>query len=178
MSDSSAAEVIRNRRNALFIKKGYQNLLVRVFIIALVTVLLFTQIFLVCQVSGNSMYPAMRDGDLVIAYRLQKKYEKHDTVVFRADGKRQVGRVLAFEGDLVQITKEGTLLVNGTIQIGQILYPTYFKNGAELKLTVPENSCFILCDYRTRCKDSRDYGSISMDGVEGKIISLFRRRSI
>ena len=56
------------------------------------------------------------------------------------------------------LDESGKLLINGTAQNGEILYPTYAEEGLEYPLTVPENHVFILGDYRTQTVDSRDLG--------------------
>lgn len=171
-------KVIRQRRMALNVKQGYIDLLIRVVCVALVVWFLMSFVFLVCQTDGMAMFPAIKDGDLVISYRLQKKYEKNDAVVFDIDGKNRVGRILAFEGDTVVVKENGTLFVNGTIQQGEIMYPTYPKGGIKYPYVVPEGECFILCDYRTKCDDSRDFGSVSMKDVKSKIITILRRQNL
>ena len=47
---------------------------------------LFTQVFLLTQAKGSSMFPAVKDGDLLICYRLQKTYAKNDVVVYTQGG--------------------------------------------------------------------------------------------
>ena len=39
------------------------------------------------------MFPAVKDGDLLICYRLQKTYAKNDVVVYTQGGKLRVGDV-------------------------------------------------------------------------------------
>jgi len=95
-----------------------------------------------------------------------------------ADGKQKIGRVIARESDVVTMDDSGTLLVNGTAQTGEILFSTYAKEGITYPYVVPENCVFVLCDYRTSGTDSRDYGAISLGDVEGKVITILRRRSI
>lgn len=119
---------------------------------------LFTQVFLLTQASGNSMFPAVKDGDLLIGYRLQGTYAKNDVVLYEQDGKLRVGRVLGRENDLIALDDSGTLIVNGSAQSGEILYPTYAKDTLEYPYTVPADSVFILGDYRTQSEDSRDFG--------------------
>ncbi len=171
-------KVIRQRRDALSIRRGYIGLLLRVVVISLAVWVLMSFVFLVCQTDGMSMYPAIKDGDLVFSYRLHREYEKNDAVVFEIDGQKRVGRILALEGDTVIIREGGILYVNGTVQQGEIMYPTYPKKGVTYPFVVPEGECFILCDYRTRCEDSRDFGSVSMDDVKGKVITILRRQNV
>ena len=89
-----------------------------------------------------------------------------------------MGRVIAREGDVVNIDENGTLHVNGTVQGGEIMYPTYAKEGIEYPYKVPEDSIFILGDYRTQTEDSRDFEAIPIDDVEGKVITILRRRGL
>ena len=162
------------------LRKGYLELARRVVLVAAMFWLLFGVVFMLARVQGNEMFPAVKDGDLVLAYRLQQSCTKNDVVVYQADGVTHVGRVLALAGDVVNITEDGTLLVNGTTQSGEILYPTYPASAAGLSYpyTVPEGSVFILADYRTNAADSRNFGAIPMRDVKGTVLALLRRRGL
>lgn len=140
--------------------------------------LLATQVFLFTQVKGNSMFPALKDGDLVIGFRLQQVYQKGDVVVYELDGQLRTGRVAARPGDFVTIQEDGSLLVNGTVQSGEILYPTYPKDTLTYPYRVPEDTLFILGDYRTQSEDSRDFGPVPLENVKAKVITILRRRSL
>lgn len=124
------------------------------------------------------MFPAMKDGDLIIAYRLQQDYAKNDVVVYEVNGEQKVGRIVARGTDVVTLDDSGTLLVNGTVQTGDILYPTYAKEGIKYPHKVAEGHVFVLGDYRTNAEDSRDYGTVSESSVKGKIITILRRRGL
>ena len=63
-------------------------------------------------------------------------------MVYTQGGKLRVGRILGREGDLVALDDSGTLVVNGAVQSGEILYPTYAKDALEYPYTVPEG-CFL-----------------------------------
>ena len=172
------AEVIVRRKNKLATREGYRSLFWRVVFIAAFAYVFFTQVFLVTQASGTDMFPAVKDGDLVIGYRLQQDYSRDDIVVFTLDGEQRIGRIVAAQSDYVEINEQGTMLVNGSMQSGEILYPTYPKEGLEFPYTVPKGTAFILCDYRTRAEDSRDYGPVPMEDVEAKVITILRRRGL
>ena len=79
---------------------------------------LLTQVYLVTQVSGNEMFPAVKDGDLVLGCRLEKDYAKNDVVVYERSGTLRVGRVLARGGDIVTLSESGVVEVNGSAQGG------------------------------------------------------------
>lgn len=174
----SASQVIRSRRNAAEIRNGYISLLVRIIVLALIGWLLFTQVFLIAQTSGNDMFPAVKDGDLLIGFRMQRDYQKDDVVVYERNGRLCVGRIIGRETDVITLDDSGTLLVNGTAQGGEILFPTYAKEGLEYPYTVPEGTVFILGDYRTQAEDSRDFGCVAMEDVKAKVITILRRREL
>ena len=171
-------EVLNKRKNKVALRQDYMNLFVRIIFLVIVGYLIFTQVFLITRVKGNGMFPALKDGDLAIVFRLQQDYNKDDVVSYKADDDRYMGRILARKGDVVNIDENGTLQVNGTLQGGEIMYPTYAKEGIEYPYKVAKDSIFVLGDYRTQTKDSRDFGEISMDNVEGKVITILRRRGL
>ena len=174
----SCSHIIRRRRNAAEIKSGYIRLDADIAALAVIGILLFTQVFLVMQAPGNGMFPAIKDGDLIIGFRMQGEYVKDDVVVYEADGKTHVGRIMGRETDVITMDDTGTLFVNGTVQGGEILFPTYPEDGIEYPYTVPEGCVFILGDYRTQATDSREYGSISLENVKAKVITILRRRQL
>ena len=153
-------------------------MLIRIVLLAAAGWLLLTQVFLITQVSGNGMFPALKDGDLVFAFRLQQEYAKKDVVVYEVDGQEYIGRIAARGTDVVTLDDSGTLLVNGTVQSGEILYPTYAEGELEYPYVVPEGCVFVLGDYRTQTVDSRTLGAVPMGDVRGKVITILRRRGL
>lgn len=178
MKAATAADVIRARRIALNTRAGYIQLFFRVVVLALTAYIIFTQVFLITQNKGQGMFPAIKDGDLIIGFRLQQEYAKNDVVVYEVDGEQRVGRIIGRSSDVVNMNDSGSIQVNGTTQSGEILYPTYAKDGLEYPYKVPENQVFIMGDYRTNVEDSRDHGTVDLKDVKGKVITILRRRSL
>ncbi|MCR4936431.1 MAG: S26 family signal peptidase [Oscillospiraceae bacterium] len=73
---------------------------------------------------GNNMYPALRDGDLIVAYRLQRPY-LNAAVLYERGGEQSLARVIAMPGDVVEISETGALSVNGIAPAEEVFYPTY-----------------------------------------------------
>lgn len=174
----SLSDIINARRNAASTRDGYRSLLARVVLLAAAGYVLLTQVFLITQMRGQSMFPAMKDGDLIIGYRLQGEYAKGDVIAYTAGGETRVGRIAAREGDNLSMDESGVLYVNGTVQGGEIIYPTYPRDGAEYPQRVPEGCVYVLGDYRTTAQDSRDFGPIPLKEVQGKVITILRRRGL
>lgn len=174
----SISDIIVMRKNRALNRQGYVSLLFRILFLALIGWVLFSQVFLITQTTGNGMFPAIKDGDLMIGFRLQREYAKDDVVIYTVNGETHVGRIAARQTDVVTLDESGALLVNGTQQGGEIMYPTYAKEGLTYPYEVPEGHVFVLGDYRTQTEDSRDFGPIPMKDVEGKVITILRRRGL
>jgi signal peptidase I len=153
--------------------------LLKLAVTLLVLWVIFAFVFGIRQVSGEAMYPRLRDGDLILFYRLESDYQIDDVVTFRQDGMTYYGRIVAQGGDVVQVDESGQLSVNGNVQQEEIFYETEPQNGdVTYPYTVEADSYFILCDYRTVGTDSRSYGAVARDELDGKIITLLRRRGV
>lgn len=176
----SIAGVIASRRSRLLTRADFISLISRMLFIAIAAYLIFTEVFLLWQVEGMDMFPAIKDGDLAIVFRMQQEYMKDEVVVYSREDGHHIGRIVARGGDVVTIDDSGTLVINGTAQSGEILYPTYAEKGSEIvyPYRVPDGSIFILGDYRTQAEDSREFGPIPMESLEGKIITILRRRKL
>lgn len=172
-------EVIEARYRSLETSRAFWALIKKMICIAVAVWALFSFVFGVSIVQGEGMYPRMRDGDVTLWYRLEQNPNIGDIVTFTRDGERQYGRVVAKGGDTVDFTKDGLLLLNGSAQQEEVFFQTSKQNRAQaFPITIPENEVFILGDNRAYSVDSRDYGSVSASEIDGKIISLMRRRGL
>ena len=97
------AEIISKRRYDLTIREGYINLIVKAIGIAVAAWFIFSQIFLLMQAGGNDMFPAIKDGDLVLAFRMQEEYAKDDVIVCSVNDALYVRRIIARESDVVTL---------------------------------------------------------------------------
>lgn len=175
---SESAEVIRQRQERVRFRCELAALLRRIILLGAAAWLLLTQVFVVTQAQGQGMFPAIKDGDLVLAFCWQRDYQKDDVLLCTVDGQNYIGRLAAGAGDVVTITEEGTLLVNGTVQSGEILYPTYPGEVLTYPYRVPEGCVFLLGDYRTEAADSREFAAVPLSQVRGKVLTILRRRAV
>lgn len=154
-------------------------LFAKIAAICLAFLLLFTFLFGLYRNAGADMTPAVKDGDLVIFYRLDKRYIAGDALVLEFKGKKQVRRVAATAGDTVDITGEG-LIINGALQQEPDIYfsTQRYEGGAELPATLGEGQVFVLGDHRTNATDSRIYGVVEVRDTLGKVMAIFRRRGL
>ena len=154
-------------------------LLLKIAIIAVVVVLLFTFMFGILRVTDIAMDPSIQDGDVVMWYRLDKGYVASDPVVVSYEGEQQVRRVVAVAGDTVDITEDG-LLINGSLVQEQNVFgdTLHYEDGITLPITIEDGQVFVLGDGRENSIDSRLYGAVDIKDTLGKVMTIIRRRNI
>ena len=155
------------------------NLTMKIAAIALVFLLVFTFIFGCLRCAEPDMAPKLLDGDLILFYRLSKDYRIDDLLLLDFQGVRQIRRVVARAGDIVDITESG-LIINGSVQQepGIYLETVRYEAGVDLPLTVGEGQVFVLGDARETATDSRIYGPVDVKDTLGRVITLVRRRGL
>lgn len=127
-------------------------------------------------VSGNSMYPSLQDGDVVLYSRLAGAPGHGDIIVFTQDGRDTVKRVAALPGDTVEIDpSSGQVAVNGT-PLEEPYVTVGGGTGPGRPQTVLDSYVYVLGDNRKVSLDSRDssIGTIQMDHILGRVIAVFR----
>ena len=126
---------------------------------------------------GNNMFPSIKDGDLVVGYRLQRPY-LNGAVVYELDGKVCIGRVVGMAGNEIDIAENGAITVNGIAPAEEVFYPTYPAEGSpiDFPVTVEEGRVFILNDFRSDTNDSRTFGTVDLEDVIGSVLLIIRRR--
>lgn len=155
--------------------KALIDLLIKLSVIALLIWLALIFVFGVFRMEGNNMYPMLKDGDLCITYKLEE-YHSTDVVAYRVGNELRFGRIIARAGDTVDGDTTG-LLINGGRPSEEIFYPTQMWDiNLKLPVKLKEGEFVILNDYREDLRDSRSYGVINEDDLEGKIVFIFRRR--
>ncbi len=154
-------------------------LMMKIGMILLAGFLVFTFVYGIVRVSNMEMSPAIKEGDLVIYYRIGKNYIQSDLVAVEVDGKIVIGRVVAQEGDTVDITADG-LLVNGSLQQetdiqGETLP---YEEGITFPVTLKEGEVFLLADNREGAEDSRIFGPVRISDTLGKVMTIIRTRHL
>lgn len=152
--------------------------LLKLAAIAGIIYLLLTYVLAVKRLTGNNMFPALKDGDLCIFYKLDP-YHTQDVVLYKdSNGEERTGRIIAIHEQEIDFPEAGGFLVNGFQPAEEILYKTYKSEDGKVKypLVISDGEYFIMNDYRSDTKDSREYGVIKEEDLLGKAIFILRRR--
>lgn len=160
---------IRYRREFI---KILRNTVSSLLVVAAIAVLISMLFLPVLRVTGSSMTPTMQNDELIICSK-RSNFKSGDIVAFYYNNKILLKRVIATAGDVINITEDGTVFVNG-----QALDEPYVNEKAfgecdiELPYQVPDNRIFVMGDHRSVSVDSRStvVGCIADEYVIGKVI--------
>ena len=125
----------------------------------------------VVQVTGSSMNPTVKSGDIVLA-KPEASYERGDIIAFHFNSGMLVKRVIAVGGDVVEISDDGLVTINN-----QPLEETYIselslgQSDISYPFIVPEDRYFVMGDNRAVSVDSRSsaLGTIPHEMIGGKV---------
>lgn len=168
---SQALEQEKYRERYLKTLKSTVSTLVVVAAIAILTATLWLPVL---QIYGNSMTPNLESGDMVVSVSAQK-LRQGDVVAFYYNNKVLVKRVIATEGQWIDIDSQGTVSVDG-----QKLEEPYLADNEkdlgdtniQLPYQVPEGKFFVMGDHRSASIDSRNtaIGSIGNEQIVGRLV--------
>ena len=180
VEEFSPRTVIRERRRELRYKKEIRSFFLRTVILLVSIWILFGMFFGITVMKNDDMSPRISAGDLLFYYRLENRFSAGDVVVFQKSGKEYVGRIVAKGGDKVEITNRSELKVNdGVVLEDDIYYSTpQYDSDVTYPLILSEEEYFILCDYREQAEDSRYFGAVAGEAIQGKVLAVIRRSEL
>lgn len=103
-------------------------------------------------------------GDVVVA-----------TVTTDAGTAQSIKRVVALPGDTIRCPDNGLGRCTGLVLNGQRVDEPYVADGEQTSfgpLTVPDGDVFLLGDNRAASLDSRVYGPVSEDAIDGVVVAI------
>ena len=139
------------------------------FVIIILVVLLVKQFVVTpIQVNGDSMYPTLKNGDLMLLNRLTYKFgsiNRFDIVVVDKGDSYIIKRVIALPGETI-ISKDNKIYING-----EELEQPFLQDGVEtynFEATVTDDCYFVMGDNRPISLDSRELGCFDISKIRGK----------
>ncbi|MCI9340508.1 MAG: signal peptidase I [Dorea sp.] len=139
-------------------------------VVAAISALMATRLFVLIKINGDSMKPTLEDGEIVFI-RQTKDIEKGDIVGFYYGGRILLKRAIGSAGDDIDIDQDGTVYVNGEkIDEPYLDKKDLGKCELEFPYQVPEGMIFVLGDNRAISIDSRikSIGCVEKDQIVGK----------
>ena len=143
-----------------------ENLIFIIVIIAIILIRLF--IVTPVRVSGTSMDPTLKNGDIMLLNKTaKKKIKRYDVVVIskKFKGEELIKRVIGIPGDTVE-SKDGKIYVNDKA-IDDKFAHGITNNFDKISLSKEKNEYFVLGDNREVSLDSRILGKVDGKYIKG-----------
>ena len=139
--------------------------------VAAVAALIATLVLPVLQIEGTSMEPTLKNGDIVLLTKTTA-FSKGDICGFAWNNKILIKRVIGVPGDWIEIDKDGTVYLNGTMLDEPYAEQISFGEcDLEFPFQVPQEQYFVLGDMRESSIDSRNtlVGCVENEQIIGKV---------
>ncbi len=137
--------------------------------IAIIIFIIFIRMYIITpvRVDGTSMHQTLKDGDILLLYKMAK-YDRFDIVVLNEyeDDEIIIKRIIGLPGETVEIR-------NGKIYIDDVEMPDDYAYGETSdydKVTLEDDEYFILGDNRLISKDSRYFGPVKEEDLMGEAV--------
>jgi signal peptidase I len=128
------------------------------------------------RIPTSSMAATLLPGEHVLVDKLatrHRSWRRGDVVLFRAPGggTLTIKRLVGLAGDKVAI-RDGVLVVDGRRMAEPYVAPGAIDSVYFGPIRVPSEEVFVLGDNRRNSLDSRDYGSVPVDDIEGRVLMV------
>jgi signal peptidase I len=135
-------------------------------------------------IPSRSMQPTLEPGDYVISNQVFYRYnnpKRGDLIIFKYPRNEKIEfikRLVGCPGDTIDVI-DNAVYINGkkSEEPYAINEPPTLKKNEPLKtfgpFIVPENEYFVLGDNRNNSEDSRVWGTVKRDNIEGKVIFIY-----
>lgn len=134
-----------------------------------------TFVFYLPHVRGESMEDTFHDGDVLLCTRVYdaSRIRRYDVLTVDWDGTQIVKRVYGLPGEVISVTKDRELVVDGVLIDDPYAKEAMESAGIleETPIFLSEGEFFLLGDNRNNSNDSRfDVGVVQFEDVCGKYI--------
>ena len=142
-----------------------------VVVVAIAVIIAFILLPVLKITNSHNMEPGFQPGDIILLQKTSKA-EKGDVCAFYFNNKLLLRRVIAKEGDVVEIDEHGYVKVNDEIldENDYISEHALGQCDIEFPFHVPTGQIFMLGDNRDYALDSRatNFGCVAQDEIYGK----------
>ena len=143
--------------------------------VIIIAVVLFIKNFIVMpvQVKGDSMYPTLKDGDLMFLNKIGYSFgsiNRFDIVVIDKGDTYIIKRVIGLPNETIKY-EDNVLYING-----EVVEEPHLPEGTmteDFYYIIPEDNYFVMGDNRKNSLDSRGLGCFESSQIRGKTSLTF-----
>ncbi len=137
--------------------------------VVIILVVILTRTFIVTpvRVDGTSMYPTLKDKDIILLKKYDQNYQYGDIVILNYMKTKLVKRIIGVPGDSIEVV-DGKLYIN--MKKVDDPYSSITADFSLLELgysKIPEGYYFVMGDNRSASSDSRMIGLIKKSDILG-----------
>lgn len=141
-----------------------------IFVVALIRSFVVTPV----RVTGPSMYPYLKDGEILVLNKMSKEYKRFDIIVAKADNTQIIKRVIGLPGESIEY-KDCKLYINGneiSDFVKECITDDFTLEDLYDYVVIPKGYYFVMGDNRKESSDSRDYriGLIKKEDIQGRAV--------
>lgn len=171
-------EVIAYRQEKTERERWVRSLIFLLLITAAAVIVLLRLILGIAIIKGSSMEPAFKERDVVLFARILDKYRTGDVVLIETGntGEDYFKRIVGLPGQTVDIDSvNGEVLIDGEPLEEPYIYSGTEKNGGlDYPVSLGADEYFVLGDNRAHSKDSRIFGPVKQNEIDGKVFFVIR----
>ena len=130
-------------------------------------------------VRGSSMEPSFSDGEYLVIDEISYRFEgpkRGDVVIFKYpkdNSQYFIKRIIGLPSETVEISDGSIIIYNNEYPEGEDIDESYLPEDLEtpgdLKVSVDQDSYFVLGDNRNASSDSRIWGLLPEDDLIGRV---------
>lgn len=164
-------ELYKEKHKNIFSNLLKNTLFILLTIVAVASII--TTLFMpIIEITDSAMKPILNDEETVLTIKT-KHIKPKDIIAFYYGNKILIKRVIAVQGDWVNIDVDGNVYVNGNkIEESYVTKPLKGDVSIEFPIQVQNESYFVLSDERENMNDSRinEIGCIKEENIIGKVV--------
>jgi len=155
------------------------DILETITFVGAIFIVIYLFIMMPNKVDGVSMEPTFKSNDYILTSKITYKLrsiERGDIVVFKSPtnpDREYIKRIIGLPGDKILISKGQVFINDKLINENYISAATNLLESGYLKenqsIIVPQNYVFVMGDNRPRSSDSRDFGPIPIESIDGVV---------
>ncbi len=140
-----------------------------IFVVAIIRTFVVTPV----RVNGDSMYPYLKNEEILILNKLNNNYKRNDIIVAQVNNTKIIKRIIGLPGENIEY-KDCNLYINGKKTkdfVTECITDDFSLEKLYDYVVIPEGYYFVMGDNRRESSDSRnpDIGLINKNQINGKV---------